>query len=424
MTWAAPWFLVGAAGVGALVVALHLLARQRPRVAPLPTARFVPERPAVAPSRSTRPTDLLLLALRLAVVLLAGAAFARPQWSGERRSVGRVVMLDVSRAVASWPEARDSAAAIIEPGDVLIPFDTAARAIAQSAVDSLGTRAVSRAPGSLSSAMVQALRAGTSLRDQVDSLELVIVSPLAVEELDSATSRLRALWAGRARLVRVRAARDPAAPGSIELRVEADDPLAATVALLGAPRTGTAARLVRTATTPEDSAWARDSGGVLVTWPRQPGGAASTSSGSADSVGAVWARDVTVVAPFARRSPAMHGRAVAWWADGAVAAVERGLGAGCIREVAIDVPHVGDLVLRESFRRLVSILVEPCGGARRLEPLGDSLVESLANAGPLLSAAALPRPPAREPSITTWLLAGALALVLGEMLLRRRRSAP
>jgi hypothetical protein len=48
------WLAV--AGVAALgAVALHLLTRQRPRATPLPTARFIPDRPARAPSRAIRP---------------------------------------------------------------------------------------------------------------------------------------------------------------------------------------------------------------------------------------------------------------------------------------------------------------------------------------------------------------------------------
>ncbi len=57
-----------------------------------------------------RPTDLLLLLLRIAILMTAGAAFARPSFA-PRPSVARVVVLDYSRSVASIAEVADSAAA-------------------------------------------------------------------------------------------------------------------------------------------------------------------------------------------------------------------------------------------------------------------------------------------------------------------------
>ncbi|HJU66368.1 MAG TPA: BatA domain-containing protein, partial [Gemmatimonadaceae bacterium] len=348
MSFLAPWFLVAALGVSAIVVALHLLARQRPRVAPLPTARFVPERPAVAPSRSRRPTDLLLLAMRVAAVLLAGTAFARPHLGGERRAVARVVLLDLSRAVASLDEARDSAAALLAPGDLLVTFDSTARVAHAWEVngDSLGALALSRSPGSLSAAVVAALRGAASLRNRADSLELAIVSPLVSEEADSATLLLRALWPGRARLVRIASASDDGEGIAIDLRAEPDDPLIATVALLGGSRVRAPSRLVRIGARAADSAWVRDSAGVLVVWAAQAEQmTGDVAKGSASAV-AVATPGVTVVAPFTRSALPAAGRAVAWWNDGTPAASERDHGAGCIRDVAIGVPAAGDLVLR------------------------------------------------------------------------------
>ena len=62
MSWLIPSAL-GIAGAAAVVaVALHFIARSRPLAETLPTARFVPDRPIYARTRSIALTDLLLLA--------------------------------------------------------------------------------------------------------------------------------------------------------------------------------------------------------------------------------------------------------------------------------------------------------------------------------------------------------------------------
>ena len=128
MSFGAPvWLGVGAAAA-LVVVALHFLARQRPRAAPFPTARFIPERVARAPSRALRPSDLLLLALRASALVLLGAAFARPAWEPSRSGRLRVVAADRSRAVRDAAEVRDSAMALLDERSRLVLFDSAARA--------------------------------------------------------------------------------------------------------------------------------------------------------------------------------------------------------------------------------------------------------------------------------------------------------
>ena len=360
MSVLAPWYLLAAAGAAAAVLALHFLARQRPRRAPLPTARFVPERPAHAPSRSSRPTDLLLLAMRALAVLLVGVAFARPQWEPSRREVTRVVVLDLSRAVRSAAEARDSAAATLREGegDILVAFDSSARAVRGAARDSLRMLSASSARGSLSAALAAAYRAAAGLRWRADSVELVLVAPLVEEEWDAATPEIRKAWRGRARLVRVAAAESSSARFTIDVRSPRDDPLRAAAALLGARSVTTPVHLLRTPPTPADSQWARDSAHVLLAWPaarvpRWP------RRSRVDTVGAATAGSAVVVAPFVREAVLPPGRVVARWVDGEPAAVERPLGAGCVRDIAIAVPGIGDLALRESLRRLLGALAEP-----------------------------------------------------------------
>ena len=70
---------VGGGAVSAAVIALHILASKNPRVTPLPTARFIPDVPLRATARAMRLSDVLLLLLRVAAVMLVGLAFARPE---------------------------------------------------------------------------------------------------------------------------------------------------------------------------------------------------------------------------------------------------------------------------------------------------------------------------------------------------------
>ena len=76
MTFLAPLFLAAAAGIAALVVAIHFISTREPATVPLPTARFAPNRPVRARSRAFKPSDLLLLFCRAGLVLCAGAGLA------------------------------------------------------------------------------------------------------------------------------------------------------------------------------------------------------------------------------------------------------------------------------------------------------------------------------------------------------------
>ena len=71
MTFLAPWAMAIAGLAAAGVVALHLVARQRPAAYLLPTARFIPDQRTLVSRVATRPRDLLLLALRVLLLLFA-----------------------------------------------------------------------------------------------------------------------------------------------------------------------------------------------------------------------------------------------------------------------------------------------------------------------------------------------------------------
>jgi hypothetical protein len=148
---------------------------------------------------------------------------------------------------------------------------------------------------------------------------------------------------------------------------------------------------------------------------------------SADTAGAVIAGEAALVYPLARRwrtdSAARATRVAARWVDGAPAAVERTVGSGCIRDVAIDVPTRGDVMLRPAFGQLVRALVSPCATTAGGLAADSATVASLAGAGALAAHDAIRAPDTLATPLVPWLLAAAIALVLLELLVRRG-SAP
>jgi hypothetical protein len=413
MSFAAPIWLAAAALVGAGVLIAHLFSPTVPPQGVLPTVRFIPEGAPLTVLRSRTVSDWLLLILRLLAVALLGFAFAGAHL--RRRAPERVVVVDVSRAVASISTAADSAIPASRGGR-LIAFDTVARSVPRDSLRALGR---TNARGSLSAALLAAHRLVADVPDDRDRTELVIVSPLVREEVDSATSRLLDLWAGPVRVVRVAAASAPAAPGW-ELRAEGDDPVAA--ALGAATHRGPAAlRIVRMPPTPADSQWA-NAGGILVVWPARDEARALPPRAAPDSQGGIAAPRDVAIAPFARRFQPRPGRVLLRWADGEAAATEHAFGRGCIREVAIPVDAVGDLSLRASFRGIVASLLPPCEGAPDLRPVAnEELPGASARAPERLAAAGRERND--QGALPLWLAIAGAAVLLAEQLLRTRGRA-
>lgn len=418
MSFLAPLSLVLGAAAAAAVVALHLITTRRPPSAPLPTARFVPVAAAQAVARVSRPTDILLLALRALAVLLIGIAFARPVLDAAGPSVRTVVMLDVSRAVADPDAARARARAEIGEGGALVVFDTAAR---EWPVDSLAPDSLRAAYGALSPALVAARAAAARVARGADSVRLVVLSPLVEGAVDGATAPLRADWPGRIEVLRLEAVADTARGARAQLVTSLDDdPLAPTIASVRGVLGGHEVRIVRGATgmTAGDSMWVRGApaGRVLVVWP-----ATFDDSVVGAGVTTFGPRSVTVVAPLARLPLPLTGTAtMARWNDGGPAVVQSALGDGCVRHVGIGVPLAGDLTLRAPFTRLVEAIVTPCGGQPGA-PISDSALTWLSGDGPLASARVLAA--TGDNDTNHWplvLLALAITLLIAELVVRRR----
>lgn len=100
MIWQNPWAWLGLIAV-ALPVIIHLFGRGHARVHRFPTLRFLAAS-RLWPTRRTRINDLLLLAVRASVLVVATAALARPLLLTARRSaaantvLARAVIVDTS----------------------------------------------------------------------------------------------------------------------------------------------------------------------------------------------------------------------------------------------------------------------------------------------------------------------------------------
>lgn len=418
MTWLIPSAIGIAAIASLLAVVLHFIARSRPVAELFPTARFIPERAIHARTRSLALTDLALLLLRVLAIMLLGAAVAAPLFpSGQR--VTRIVIADRSRAVAAAATVRDSVRAYLRSGDELVVFDSSAHTARVEALDTLAIGAVS---GSLSAAFTAAIRTASRIAPRSDSIEFVLVSPFAEEEVDDATARIRATWPGRVRTVRVAAASVPNATGALEVKAAANDAVAAGLSLVSMSISSSPVRVVRGRTTSEDSAWARARGHVLVHWPASDSSADWTHRPTLDAIGAVTARGATVVARFPRLW-SLQGAVIARWADGEPAAVEHAVGEGCIRDVAVLVDEAGDLTLRTPFRRFVAELLKPCGARGSVFPMGEANIAALAGTGGLAPARALVDAKTAAPRWTPWLLVVAALLLIAELAVRRTTRA-
>jgi len=427
MTFLAPAFLWGAAVVAAGIVALHFIVTRQPRASILPTARFVPDSAATAIVRDARPSDLLLMLLRILVILATGAALAKPVIKPGRRADGRVFLMDASRSVASVAEATDSVKKLFRAGDAIIVFDSAARSLGVAGPDSLAGIRRADARGNLSAALIASLREGSIARDRADSLELVIVSPFADEEHDAATDSVRKLWPGRARLVRVAARTDSGlvGGGAIEIRSSPDDPLAVTTSLASKQQPRATALIVRTGMiSPDDSVWASTDSHVLIVWPIDGRPMFAVPRNPADQSGGIVSADAQLISAFNRQwtfpSDSLRGgRIVARWADGEASAIEKIIGQGCVRSVAVPVAAVGDLVIRPEFVALVREIVAPCGEARSDKPLAPTSIASLGGRGPLASADAFAARQDIASPLAPWLFGIALAAALAELFVRQ-----
>lgn len=420
MTLLAPAFFYASLLVAAGAVALHFIVTRQPRAGVLPTARFVPDLPATATARATRPSDLLLLLLRVLLVLAMGAGLAKPVLKPSRSATARVILADLSRSVTNAAEISDSIRSVRRDGDIVIAFDSSARMLGDSPLDTLATVSPSKARGSLSAGLIAAVRAASMLRERADSLELLVVSPLAADAVDAATDSIRGLWPGRARIVVAgRAGAEPAAApeGGIRVRGASDDPLVVAVSRVAARARVT---ILRDGSIPADS-------GTVISWPVSARPTGSVARAVVDTAGGVTTGESLVVSAFERRwefiTDSIRGaEVIARWTDGEPAAVEWGTSSGCTRSVLVPVTSAGDLVIRDDFRKLVTALTGPCVSQAPFVPADVRAVAMLKGSGGLASRNAFEPRGDTHSWLAPWLLGMALVLAIAEIFMRRRKA--
>jgi hypothetical protein len=423
MTFLAPGFLFASLAVAAAIVALHFIVTRQPRAAVLPTARFVPDTRATAVAPARRPSDLLLMFLRVLLVIAAGAGLAKPVLTPSRGREARVILVDVSRSARDSLAIRDSALSLYRNGDAVVVFDSSARLLGGNLSDTLGALRPSLRRGNLSAAFVAALRAGSGLRDRADSLELVVVSPFAREELDVATDSIRSLSPGKARLVRVGsvAADTTEVAGKLQINGDVNDPLAVAVGLVRSSET--ARGLIERAA--PNSAPALGAVGAVIEWPASTRPRFAIRRAVRDTVGGVMAGEAGVVSAFERQwtfpADSLRGaEVIARWVDGEPAAIEKPDGVGCVRSVAIPVSPVGDLVIRKDFVRFVESLSRPCASVTSLVPADPAVVAKLEGKGGLAPRSAFEPLTDIHSDLAPWLFTLALVAAIAELFVRRR----
>lgn len=246
-----PWFLAGLAAV-AVPVLIHLLTRDRVRRVSFSTLRFF-AKVSRKVLRRKRFREMVLLAMRGAVLALLALAFARPLWHGRAADavgpgapaqVARVVLVDVSASMArpGMPEALRAAArgALdgLSPGTAsvaLVTFADAARvevALTPRLAD-VASRLGALAPGDGGTDIAEALRQADAVLRAAAARrkEIVLVSDLQRQGWRNFKGDWR--LAPDTRLV-VRPVAPPGDAADLAI-VEADYP--ASTALDGLPRT-------------------------------------------------------------------------------------------------------------------------------------------------------------------------------------------
>jgi len=211
---------------------------------------------------------------------------------------------------------------------------------------------------------------------------LIIVSPFAAEEFDAATDSVRRLWAGSARVVRA-----------------------------GAIPSGADSML-----TP------------VVAWPNAGRPARTIARATRDTVGGALAGNALLVAAFERRwsypADSIRGaEVVARWIDGEPAAIEWATDNGCTRSVAVPVTQVGDLIIRNDYRKFASAITGECAVRVATAPATPQRVASLVGAGGFASREAFQPRGDIHSSIAPWLFALAILAAVVELFVRRQRDA-
>jgi hypothetical protein len=403
MTWLAPWALAaGALGMMG-VIAAHLLARQRPRALSLATARFLPAGMLEATALQRVPTDRWWMLLRLVIVALLALGAAQPIVTGSRVQARTVLLLDRTLPVAEQRRVLGTLA----PTDAVIAFDSSA-AIASAATSS----SVTARTASLSAALARLTRVHDSLAAGATQLRVQVASSFADRAFDPATETLRSQVPDSIAVVPVTLPSDSGVTrGAVTVHADANDPIAATAQLLGDSAVLSGAIVERGDTLSAADSTAASAGATVLWWPAK-------ADSSDLPLNAATVGSTTWIAPMGRDSLAVPrgARAIAWWADGTVAATARDVGRGCVLEMRASLPVSGDQTLSLGAQAFLATILAVCDRqAVVVSPAPRWLAPAPLRTAVIESEHATP-----TSTLAPWLVGAALALAAAELLLRLR----
>ncbi|MBV9774250.1 MAG: BatA domain-containing protein, partial [Gemmatimonadetes bacterium] len=463
LTFARPALLAAGALAALVPLALHLIARRPPQRVALPTLRFLAPDPRTAIRVRRRPTDLLLLALRVLLLLLLGGAAAGPAWLPRQHGTAELVLLDRSAGMRgpAWRAAVEAARRRLLGPDgrargSLVVFDTAAmrvepRAVTAALLDSLA----GSAPGTVAPSYAAALRAIPGAARELRGADSVRVTLLSALRWDGWRPGLayvrRAAWPGSLTLPVLPTSSDSVASGGATsgrrgtafvvaqpggggyvaaalgatgwtVRANAVDAATDSVAayfVLARVDADEAARLIRAAragaTVVVSGAEAAGAFGDALPW--QSSGAGAATSG--DLLLASGIR-LTGAEGGASGGPAAGAHLIASWEDGRPAGAMARVGRGCLVYLAAGLES-GTSPLSATYPRAVDALARSCAAAG--EARGAALLDEGARAilrgdgrpaaVPVASFAAR----AGGIELRRWVLAAALLVALLETLL-------
>jgi hypothetical protein len=450
LRFGAPAFLLAGALLALVPVMLHLLARRPPRRAPLPTARLLEPASRTTLRVERRPTDPLLLALRVLFVLLVAAALARPVWTERRHGTVTFVLLDRGQTMAGvWSAAVDSVRAIAAAAadTRIIVFDTAATVVAPDDLGALRAQGPSAAPARYAAALRALSEAGRTTAFDSATASLV-TAPRWGAWSDGLAELRAAAWPGRIEVVALRLADPPGEPdphagraavvaaagaggrvaaalgalGYDAYGVDADSGGAGVVGdaraiiVLAPPNAALAAAVADAARTGARIVLdaAGGTGPLRVMRPWQDGGGARTRPT------VLRFDDGTLLDGAATREPGAapaDARLLAAWLDGGGAAAARALGDGCAAWIGTRLED-GRLSLSPAFPAALARLLDGCAppiADRALvdAPLDAGALRVLEGAGASVVAMSAAAEPAGRP-LTRLMLATALAAALAE----------
>jgi len=450
LTWGSPAFLVAGALAAQVPLLLHLIRRRPPNRSALPTTRFLADDPRTA-IRASRPTDLLLLALRVLLLLLAGAAFARPLWLPAPHGTREIVLLDRGTSAVSpagWRRGVEEARrALLAPdgsarGELILFDTTAARVpaarITAALFDSLASSASPSAEASYAAALAAVPTTVRDLRG-ADSIRVTLLSALRWGGWRDGIGELRpAAWRGSLLVRDLGIASAPPAPAdSIRRPVAVVGggrfvPLALSAAgwVLDDAPTGVLFQLAPLDGAEEAAVRQRVNGGATLVV--DAGGVGSATflpvdgpiGPATEDAGEVWFSPELRLGGAERRvalRPRPGATVLAAWDDGRPAAVTARVGRGCVVVFGTKLED-GALPLSPAFPLATDRLARGCDANARspLAPLDRGAREILRGTGPATLAASGLATGGGTP-LGRWLLGAALLVALAETFFAYRR---